>query len=204
MSLEARIVALAQAIGADIKSIVSGKVDKNGAVTSVAGRTGPIVLGKADVGLSSVDNTADTAKPVSTAQQTALAAKANLSGAAFTGKVSGTSISMADYLDKTVTNAAASGTVTLDLSVASVFDLTLTGNVTLAFSNVPALSGETYAFLVIARQGATAYTLTLPGSVTPVTTGGAAVPTPGVGKRADYIFSTVNGTAFDVRAGAAT
>lgn len=43
---------------------------------------------KAMVGLGSVDNTADTAKPVSTAQQTALNLKADLSGASFTGTVS--------------------------------------------------------------------------------------------------------------------
>ena len=42
---------------------------------------------KTMVGLGSVDNTADTAKPVSTAQQTALNLKANLSGATFTGIV---------------------------------------------------------------------------------------------------------------------
>lgn len=36
-----------------------------------------LALAKGDVGLSSVDNTADTAKPVSTAQQTALNGKAN-------------------------------------------------------------------------------------------------------------------------------
>jgi hypothetical protein len=39
-----------------------------------------LALTKSDVGLSNVDNTADTAKPVSTAQQTALNLKANLSG----------------------------------------------------------------------------------------------------------------------------
>lgn len=44
-------------------------------------------LTKAQVGLANVDNTADSAKPVSTAQQTALNAKANLAGAAFTGAV---------------------------------------------------------------------------------------------------------------------
>jgi hypothetical protein len=44
-------------------------------VTTVAGRTGAVVLEKADVGLGNVDNTADSAKPVSTAQQTALNAK---------------------------------------------------------------------------------------------------------------------------------
>lgn len=173
-------------------------------VTSVAGRTGAVTLAKGDVGLGNVDNTADTAKPVSTAQQAALDSKAALTGASFTGKVSAPIVTAADYLDKIVTSTTAAGTVTIDLSVASVFDLTLTGNTTLAFGNAPALSGENYAFLVIVRQGATAYTLTLPSGVTPVTTGGAAVPTPGASKRADYIFSTTNGTAFDVRAGAST
>lgn len=48
-----------------------------GAVTSVAGKTGTVTLVKGDVGLGNVDNTADTAKPVSTAQQTALNAKAD-------------------------------------------------------------------------------------------------------------------------------
>lgn len=42
---------------------------------------------KADLGLGSVDNTADTAKPVSTAQQTALNLKANLASPTFTGNV---------------------------------------------------------------------------------------------------------------------
>lgn len=42
-------------------------------------------LVKADVGLSNVDNTADTAKPVSTAQQTALNLKANIASPTFTG-----------------------------------------------------------------------------------------------------------------------
>lgn len=44
-------------------------------VYSVAGKTGTVSLVKGDVGLGNVDNTADTAKPVSTAQQTALDAK---------------------------------------------------------------------------------------------------------------------------------
>jgi hypothetical protein len=44
-----------------------------------------VTLVKGDVGLGNVDNTADTAKPVSTAQQTALDLKANLASPAFTG-----------------------------------------------------------------------------------------------------------------------
>jgi hypothetical protein len=55
------------------------------AVTSVAGRTGAVVLAKADVSLGNVDNTADTAKPVSTAQQAALNAKANSLNPSFSG-----------------------------------------------------------------------------------------------------------------------
>lgn len=47
--------------------------------TTVAGKalTGNITLAKADVGLNNVDNTSDTNKPVSTAQQTALDGKVN-------------------------------------------------------------------------------------------------------------------------------
>lgn len=46
-------------------------------------------LVKADVGLGSVDNTADTAKPVSVAQQAALDLKAPVASPTFTGTVSG-------------------------------------------------------------------------------------------------------------------
>ncbi len=43
-----------------------------GAVDSVNGQTGVVVLSKSDVGLSEVDNTTDLNKPISTATQTAL------------------------------------------------------------------------------------------------------------------------------------
>lgn len=45
------------------------KVDNTDAVASVNGKTGVVVLTKADVGLGNVDNTADMDKPLSTAQQ---------------------------------------------------------------------------------------------------------------------------------------
>ena len=48
------------------------KVDNTDAVSSVAGRTGNVVLNKNDVGLNNVDNTSDLNKPISTATQTAL------------------------------------------------------------------------------------------------------------------------------------
>ena len=50
-----------------------------GAVTSVAGKTGAVLLVKGDVGLGNVDNTSDLAKPISTAASSALAGKANSS-----------------------------------------------------------------------------------------------------------------------------
>lgn len=54
-------------------------VTASGAVSSVNGKTGAVTLGKSDVGLTNVDNTSDAAKPISTAMQTALDAKANAS-----------------------------------------------------------------------------------------------------------------------------
>lgn len=63
-------------------------------VDSVAGKTGTVTLGKADVGLGNVDNTLDVDKPVSTAQQNALNLKANVESPTFTGTVSGISAAM--------------------------------------------------------------------------------------------------------------
>ena len=45
---------------------------KSGAVDSVAGKTGIVILDKNDVGLSNVDNTSDILKPVSAAQASAI------------------------------------------------------------------------------------------------------------------------------------
>lgn len=50
-----------------------------GAVLSVNGKTGEVVLSKTDVGLGNVNNTSDLNKPISTATQTALDAKADTS-----------------------------------------------------------------------------------------------------------------------------
>lgn len=113
-------------------------------------------------------------------------------------------VSIANYLDKAQVITAATGTVTLDCSLYSVFDLTLSGNTTLAFSNVPVLSGENFAVAVKVRQGTTAYTLTQPSGVTPITSGSVNPQTPGASKRADYVYSTTTGTAWDWYAGAAT
>lgn len=55
---------------------IEAGAEKN-TVDSVNGKTGTVVINKSDVGLSNVDNTADLAKPISTATQTALNLKAD-------------------------------------------------------------------------------------------------------------------------------
>lgn len=54
-------------IRSQINNLSLNKVDKDNAVTSVAGRIGAVVLTKDDVGLSNVDNTADADKNVASA-----------------------------------------------------------------------------------------------------------------------------------------
>lgn len=58
----------------------------SGAVDSVAGKTGVVILNKNDVGLNQVDNTSDVNKPISTATANALALKADIESPAFTGE----------------------------------------------------------------------------------------------------------------------
>ena len=57
------------------KKINVSQVKALAPVQSVAGKTGSVALAKGDVGLASVDNTADADKPISTATQSALNAK---------------------------------------------------------------------------------------------------------------------------------
>lgn len=61
---------------------------------------------KADVGLSAVDNTADSAKPVSTAQATSIALRAPKANPTFTGTVSGVSkthVGLGSVIDQAIT-----------------------------------------------------------------------------------------------------
>ncbi len=77
-------------------------------------------LTKASVGLGSVDNTADTAKPVSTAQQTALNLKAPLASPQFTG--------LASFAQPAPTALAATATLT----IAQILTLIITASGTTA------------------------------------------------------------------------
>jgi hypothetical protein len=85
-----------------------------GAVDSVNGQTGTVVLTKEDIGLSAVNNTSDANKPVSTATQMALDLKANLASPTFTGTVGGISKAMVGLsnVDNTADSAKPVSTAT--------------------------------------------------------------------------------------------
>jgi hypothetical protein len=76
----------------------------NKTLTSPAVTT-PTGIVKGDVGLGNVDNTADTAKPVSTAQQTALDLKANLASPTLTGTPAAPTASVATNTTQIATTA---------------------------------------------------------------------------------------------------
>lgn len=86
-----------------------------GGVTSVAGRTGAVTLTKTDVGLSNVDNTADTSKPISTAMQAALDGKAATTHS-HTGAVQvhfrGGGVALTTSVDPVMVQIPYSGTIT--------------------------------------------------------------------------------------------
>ena len=128
-------VSTAQQTALDLKANLSGPTF-TGTVTipTLAVTTTATGITKSMVGLGNVDNTADTAKPVSTAQQTALDLKANLSGATFTGAVSGTSLTLSgDLTVNGTTTTLNSTTMSVDDknielgSVASPSDVTADG-----------------------------------------------------------------------------
>jgi hypothetical protein len=72
----------------DFTSPANGEVIQRVSGTWINRALSALGLTKSDVGLGSVDNTADTAKPVSTAQQTALDGKVDLAGDTMTGALS--------------------------------------------------------------------------------------------------------------------
>jgi len=69
----------AQSAITNLVSDLAAKASVTSLTTHISDTANPHAVTKAQVGLANVDNTADTAKPVSTAQQTALDAKASTS-----------------------------------------------------------------------------------------------------------------------------
>lgn len=101
------------------------KLDGTENVHSVAGKIGDVLLDKADVGLPLVDNTPDTDKPVSTAQQAALGAKVNI----------------ADIVDTLVSTDPAKPLSAKQGKV--LYDLVQANNVTLSVFEYLATAGQT-------------------------------------------------------------
>jgi len=87
-----------------------------------------LVLVKADVGLANVDNTTDAAKPVSTAQQTALNLKANLASPSLTGTPTAPTQTAGNNSTRIATTAFATTALNLKANIASP---TFTGTVVL-------------------------------------------------------------------------
>lgn len=128
--------------------------------TSVTGLTGTqsvaafktgISLVKGDVGLGNADNTADTAKPVSTAQQTALDLKANLASPTFTGTVGAAAVAATGAVTSSGGGVGyatgAGGTVTQATNKSTAVTLNkLTGDITM---NAAALAAGAIATFVL-------------------------------------------------------
>lgn len=83
--------------------------------------------------------------------------------------------------------ASATGAVTLDLAAASIFDLTLTGNTTLAVSNATVPAGYSRSVVVRIRQGATPFTLAWWPGITWLASSTPAAP--GANKVVEYVMS---------------
>lgn len=125
-------------------------------VSSVSGKTGSVSLTKSDVGLSNVDNTADVDKPVSSAQATALAAKAPLASPSFTGTPTGptaapgvntTQLATTQFVSNAISDAAVSDASTSSTGVVQLADstdvLNATGNDVLTAGLIPSSQGVT-------------------------------------------------------------
>ncbi len=101
-------------------------------VTSVAGKTGAVILSKSDVGLGNVNNTSDANKPISTATQTALDKKVD--------KVTGKGLSTNDYTttEKNKLAGIAEGAQVNSITgvKGSLEQTYRTGNVSISASNI--------------------------------------------------------------------
>ena len=94
-----------------------------------------------------------------------------------------------DYAEVVTANAAASGTITLNIETANNFNLTIAGATTLAFSN-PSASGRACSITVKINMPATLYAITFPASVK---WAGDKIPIFTAGKTAYLTFVTFDG-----------
>lgn len=115
----------------------------------------------------------------------------------------GDTLSIPKYIDKAFSGNG-TGTCVLNLSIASVWDFTLTGNASFSITNMPSLSGESLTLVIRLRQSATPKTVTWFSGITWLTPGGLVPAVPAASQIIEYIFSTVTGTTWLGRVGAST
>jgi hypothetical protein len=148
---------------------------------------------KSMVGLGSVDNTADTAKPVSTAQQTALDLKANLTsptlvtpvlGVATATSINGTTIPSTKTLVVTTDKLSALSATTSAELAGVISDET--GSGALVFATSPTLVTPS----LCVATGTSFNSITGLSSTTPIVDGTAAVGTGTTAARGDHVHPT--------------
>jgi hypothetical protein len=150
-----------------------------GAVESVAGKTGVVVLEKADVGLGNVDNTADADKPVSTATATALAGKSATGHTHAQSDVTGLTVALSGKSDTGHTHTASQVT---DFNTAA--DARVVAGITgkLDTSAAPELIRDTVGTALVAGTNTTITvndagdTITISDTVSPIASGSANNP----------------------------
>ena len=123
---------------------VDGEVSTAQLNTAISGIT------KTSLGLTNVDNTSDANKPVSTAQATAIALKAD-TGHAHTAL---TGLTVTGLKETSV----AMGANDINLATGNLFTKTITGATTLTVSNVPTSGTVGYFILKLTNGGAGAVT----------------------------------------------
>ena len=127
----------------------------------------------------------------------ALAVLQDESGASFQSQIK------ALYIEP-ILKQSSGGSVSLNVGVSGLFDLTLTANTAVTFTGLPTLSASEMLILVLrVTQGATAYSLTLPGSIVWLIPGGQAPSPPNSGRSIEYIF-TFEGSTIIGRQGSST
>ena len=121
-------------------------------------------------------------------------------------------LSISKYIDKIITGTPGTA-LAMNLNLATVFDLSLTANVTFTLSNLPTLSssvsptvaGESLTVIVRVRQNASPKTITWFSGITWLTPGGLVPAVPAASQIIEYILSTTGtGTTWVGRVGAST
>jgi hypothetical protein len=117
----------------------------------------------------------------------------------------GDTLSIPKYIDKLLFYGTSAASFALDISRATVFDITLSVNTIFTLSNMPSLSGESLTLVIRVRQAAAPKTIAWFAGITWLTYGGVVPPTPGANQIIEYVLSTTGtGATWVGRVGAST